>query len=179
MTNKTFLILLLAGVSYTAYNATAVSENFEISTTIDHEIVLGNLRTASTDANITKTGDINLGTIVISDDASGGTDWGYDENGNYHWDYGNPYIVSADNASPGYFTADIPNPEACNTASNSCGGLWVGGLDMFHPGWCGFKIKYTGNSNVFKVFCYDCAIDISKAIIGKHEETITISYNAS
>ncbi|MBR1649195.1 MAG: hypothetical protein IJ689_06335 [Alphaproteobacteria bacterium] len=71
-TNKTFLILLLAGVSYTAYNATAVSENFIISTTIDHEIVLGNLRTASTDV-IDVQNSLNFGTIVIDKNISEGT----------------------------------------------------------------------------------------------------------
>ncbi|MBR1649276.1 MAG: hypothetical protein IJ689_06760 [Alphaproteobacteria bacterium] len=66
MTNKTFLILLLFGVSYTAYNAAAVSENFAISTTIDHEITLGNFRAASADANLDVTGDLALGTITIN-----------------------------------------------------------------------------------------------------------------
>ncbi|MBR1648579.1 MAG: hypothetical protein IJ689_03155 [Alphaproteobacteria bacterium] len=183
MTNKTFLILLLAGVSYTAYNAAAVSENFAISTTIDHEIVLGNLRTASADANITKTGDINIGTIVINPASERFGQVNYSPNGTVTEIFGP--VISATSASPGTFTADIPNPEGCMILErNSCHGITV---TQFMPGllgsknsWCNFFFIYTGSDNIFKIYPRDCYFKTpSDTTAGPHSGTLTISYTQS
>ena len=188
-TNKTFLTLLLLGLSYTAYNAAAVSENFEISTPIDHEIVLSNIKSASTDAGLNVTGDINLGTIVINPDYTGGyTLWTYDEQGNINYPTGKG-IVSAPNAQVGYFTANIPNPHACDTPDYACGGLRVVGddgidyiLGMFTGEYfsdsCAFNIQYTGNDNRFKVYPSSCTMpaDMSKVTQGNHSRNLPISY---
>ncbi|MBR1648983.1 MAG: hypothetical protein IJ689_05225 [Alphaproteobacteria bacterium] len=188
-TNKTFLILLLAGFSYTAYNAAAVSENFEISTTIDHEITLGSFRAASADADINTTSDINMGTIYINPNATGRTYWYYHEDG-VCYSYDGDAVVRADNETVGYFTANIPHPGACNTGNWSCGGLSVtgtrlGAIDNIFGGSnsdndCSFVIKYTGRENDFKLFalaCYIGAGKISSITSGLHEGTLTISYN--
>ena len=188
--NKTFLALLLIGVSYTAYNAAAVSENFEISTTIDHEIVLGNLRAASADAGITKTSDINLGTIYINPAyTEESTSWTYNDSGIVSYPKGKA-VVSVPNATIGRFSANISNPEQCNTARRSCGGLRVtGNNDNFifnifggnhYDNSCGFYIKYSGNPNIFTVAPYQCNLSIgaySSMTLGSHTGTLYISYN--
>ncbi|MBQ8677496.1 MAG: hypothetical protein IJ529_03390 [Alphaproteobacteria bacterium] len=188
--NKTFLILLLASVSYTAYNAAAVSENFEISTTIDHEIVLGNLRTASTDADVRKTGDISLGTIVIDSEYTEWSNWNYSDTGIIHF-YEQGGIISADNATLGYFTANVPNPEECDTdPMPACAGLTILTDDKYGyiknlfgsskgMNTCSFGIKYSGSSNNFKVIPTDCVLSDFKTTSGTHTGTLTISYTPS
>ncbi|MBR1648673.1 MAG: hypothetical protein IJ689_03640 [Alphaproteobacteria bacterium] len=94
-------------------------------------------------------------------------------------------IVSASNATVGTFTANIPNPAACNTASTSCGWLQdnarynlFGGTEDQNG--CEFAIKYSGSGNSFKVIPYDCTIgEISSVTTGAHSDTITITYRAS
>ncbi|MBR1648441.1 MAG: hypothetical protein IJ689_02455 [Alphaproteobacteria bacterium] len=185
MTNKTFLTILLAGISCTAYNAAAVSENFAISTTIDHEITLGNFRAASADANLNVTGDINLGTITVNlnnPENTYGFVW-YNENGVVRQTYGP--VVSATNITVGYFNADIPNPEACRGQTSSCGGLslspnHLGGiLGAGKQNTCGFYIKYV-SGNTFKVYPYGCSyekpVDVN-TVAGTHTSTISIEYN--
>ncbi|MBR1648039.1 MAG: hypothetical protein IJ689_00385 [Alphaproteobacteria bacterium] len=187
-TNKTFLTLLLLGLSYTAYNAAAVSENFAISTTIDHEITLGNFRAASADANLDVKGDINLGTIYINPIYSGDpTTWGYTDSGIIGYN-NQGAIIRADNQSVGFFTANIANPEACNTATNSCGGLEVFGgyrsaVYPFGSGgekWCHSYIKYSGEGNLFKVFLSHCYLDtVSDIIPATRTASLTITYTPS
>ncbi|MBR1648785.1 MAG: hypothetical protein IJ689_04215 [Alphaproteobacteria bacterium] len=186
MTNKTFLILLLLGVSYTAYNAAAVSENFEISTTIDHEITLGNFRTASDDADVTKNADINLGTLVINPAYEGYTSWRYSDSGVRYDTQG--AIISAPNAAVGTFSANIPNPEDCNAPNYNCGGLRIRGnygnsfiINLFGGSdggnICGFWFKYSGNSNSFTVYPDHCAIGkVASVTSGKHTGTLSIEY---
>ena len=190
-TNKTFLILLLAGVSYTAYNAAAVSENFEISTTIDHEIVLGNLRTASADANLDVTGNINMGTIIVNSQYTGITEWYYDYSGIIIY-RNKGAIVSADNATLGYFTANVANPEACSKLSpevymDPCAGLafsspfidnLFGGSESDLNG-CFFDFAYDGENNfiVRPAYCY--IETMPKVIFGTHTGTLTINYTPS
>ncbi|MBR1648924.1 MAG: hypothetical protein IJ689_04930 [Alphaproteobacteria bacterium] len=191
-TNKTFLILLLAGVSYTAYNATAVSENFEISTTIDHEITLGNFKAASADANLDVIGDIDLGTIIINKDydSSVTSNWKYNESGQVSFPYGKGSIVSADNAIAGIFNANIPTPNDCNTASAYCGGLSVtantpnsnrleGMFNNYSN--CEFYLKYTGSENKYKVYPISCSLCFCGNIPsnGTTNKTLTISYTPS
>ena len=46
--------------------------------------------------------------------------------------------------------------------------------------YCDFNIKYSGTSNIFKVYPFDCIInDISVVTHGSHSGTLTISYTAS
>ena len=188
-TNKTFLILLLAGISYTAYNATAVSENFAISTTIDHEITLGNFRAASADANVSKTGDLNMGTIYINPAYTGseGAVWAYNSSGIVSYIVKGP-VVSASNINVGTFSADIPNLSACSKGGTSCGGLSVWGnsnhdiINIFGgddvSNWCYFYLQYSGSGNTFYVYPYSCNLkDVSKVTRGLHTGTLTISYN--
>ena len=183
MTHKTFLNLLLTGISYTAYNAAAVSENFAISTTIDHEIVLGNLRTASADAGITKTDDINLGTIYVNPAFKETHAWfSYNELGEMDGVIGD-FIVRADRATVGRFTANIPNPEACTNRAMSCGGLnttlaiaLFGGSATSN--WCNVYIKYSGNDNVFTVSPNCNFNNPADVTLGLHTATFTIYYNA-
>ncbi|MBR1648997.1 MAG: hypothetical protein IJ689_05295 [Alphaproteobacteria bacterium] len=188
MTNKTFLILLLTGVSYTAYNAAAVSENFAISTTIDHEITLGSFRVASADANLDISGDISLGTIYINPTYSGATtSWGYSSSGVISY-INQGAIVRADNQTVGKFTADVPNPDDCagSLSSYSCAGLTVTGTYVnsiaFFGGngssnWCHSYIKYSGNDNLFNVFLTYCKLgDIAGLTTGTKTGRLTVSY---
>ncbi|MBR1647991.1 MAG: hypothetical protein IJ689_00135 [Alphaproteobacteria bacterium] len=182
MINKTFLILLLAGISYTAYNATAVSENFEISTTIDHEVVLGNSKTASADANLDVTSDIDMGTIYINPNATADSWWTYHGDGTAQGISGNT-VVKADNITFGTFNANIPDPESCNSRSLSCGGLsaignnnhWINGL--FGKGnSCQFYIQHLIN-NTFAVSPNCFITDISTLTTGVKTGVLTISYD--
>ncbi|MBR1648088.1 MAG: hypothetical protein IJ689_00640 [Alphaproteobacteria bacterium] len=194
MINKTFLILLLTGISYTAFNAVAVSENFEISTTIDHEITLGNFRTSADDGNLTKTGDINLGTIVINPGVlgNGQTYWGYDDFGVISFENQGAISSATSPIIVGTFSANIPNPSDCNTPAKSCGGLSLSGphspaelVNFFgwsgNKTWCRFYMKYSGNGNTFKVYPHHCFIDevCTQVNAGVYTGTLTISYTPS
>ncbi|MBR1648831.1 MAG: hypothetical protein IJ689_04455 [Alphaproteobacteria bacterium] len=172
--NKTFLALLLIGVSYTAYNAAAVSENFEISTTIDHEIVLGVIKAASADAKVSVDQDFHAGTIVF-DPTHNNKDFyeiEYDENGYTSFV---PGITSVSSVIIGQFSADIDNPANCNGTSHICGGLAV--TELFDDGifYCeSFKIKSIGN-NKFKVFPWYCGF-LGIPAVGKYQNSLTITY---
>ncbi|MBR1648284.1 MAG: hypothetical protein IJ689_01625 [Alphaproteobacteria bacterium] len=181
MTNKTFLILLLAGISYTAYNAAAVSEDFAISTIIDHEIVLGNLRTASTDANLDVTGNISLGTITIN--STYGTGEVYYTSSGLAFDISEDGdIIAATSQTPGYFSADISDPAACDGREYSCGGLMVPQAITFiyvkgsHESGCELRISHITNNN-FKVWASECWFN--RASPGTYTQTFTISYTPS
>ncbi|MBR1648339.1 MAG: hypothetical protein IJ689_01910 [Alphaproteobacteria bacterium] len=189
MINKTFLILLLASLTYTVYNAAAVSETFEISTTIDHEITLGNFKTSAADANLNVTSDIDMGTIYINPSATEKTTWGYASSGVHTWTNGKG-IVRADNVQAGVFTADVLNPTDCNgtEASHNCAGLsivgnhnsnWIYNLLGSESG-CRFTILYNETSNRFTVFPFACYMSggaFSSISTGLHTGTLTISYN--
>ena len=188
MINKTFLILLLASLTYTVYNAAAVSETFEISTTIDHEIVLGSFSAASADGNLNKTEDINLGTITINPAHDGETYWRYSDSGIVDIDHPGA-VISADMAIVGRFTANIQNPEDCVNIihGDTCNGLSVteyidnlfGGSASDLNG-CGFAFKYVESENIFRVYPSHCYMDTpSKVTSGTHTGTLTISYTPS
>ncbi|MBR1648678.1 MAG: hypothetical protein IJ689_03665 [Alphaproteobacteria bacterium] len=172
--NKTFLILLLTGISYTAYNAAAVFENFEISTTIDHEITLGNFRTSAADGNLTKTGDIDLGTIYLDPTtyAEASVQVLYDDEGSVISKYN---VISVSPQKVGYFTANIPNPEECNGEDTCHFGellVHIGG------GYVDCLVKYTGSDNLFKVYGYEFYIDnFEETVFGQYSESFTITYN--
>ncbi|MBR1649125.1 MAG: hypothetical protein IJ689_05960 [Alphaproteobacteria bacterium] len=189
MTNKTFLTILLLGFSYTAYNAAAVSENFAILTIIDHEIVLGNFRSSAADGNLNKTGDISLGTIYINPNATQETNWSYSTSGVCILHNGDA-ITRADNATIGTFTANVSNPNECNGDNINCAGLsvtgnlgrWITSLFGGSGTSCQFRIYYSGDFNIFKVFPYWCRIDegaVSGVTTGTHTGTLTISYTPS
>ncbi|MBR1649450.1 MAG: hypothetical protein IJ689_07650 [Alphaproteobacteria bacterium] len=185
MTNKTFFTLLLLGISYTAYNAVAVSENFEISTTIDHEITLGGFRSLSEDgAGLDVKGNINLGTIYINPTyTQSDTYWNYSDQGIISYPP-QKAIVRADNQTVGLFAADIPDPSACNNQASACGGLevigsYVNSVSFFGGGdsWCHAYIKYSGESNLFKLFLSYCHIGYPSVITtGVKKGTLTITY---
>ncbi|MBR1649169.1 MAG: hypothetical protein IJ689_07765 [Alphaproteobacteria bacterium] len=190
MTNKTFLTLLLLGVSYTAYNAAAVSENFAISTTIDHEITLGNFKTSAADPDVRKKGDLNMGTIYVNPNATKETPFWYDSSGIFYKGSWGDAIVSADNATVGTFTANIPNPSDCIDSSNqACGGLLITGTSEGYIGslfggsdgnGCYFYIDYSESSEEFKVYPGDCMIMAPTTVTkGVHTGTLTISYTPS
>ncbi|MBR1649030.1 MAG: hypothetical protein IJ689_05470 [Alphaproteobacteria bacterium] len=174
---KYILMLGLASVALGSYCAYAGnSATMTVTATIAHDV------------SLSVTQDIDLGTITINPAAAYLTEWGYSDSGVYRL-YTGDAVVSADNAIIGSFTANIPNPEACNTASDSCGGLsFIGDqpaytVDIFGGGgWgndCYFLIKYSGSENSFKVFPYACGIDeggVSSVTPGLHEGMLTISY---
>ena len=177
--NKYILMMGVAGVVLGAYSAIASnSATMTVTATIAHDVAL------------TKTGDINMGTITINPAYSGSaTEWDYSDSGVIDL-YSQGAIVSA--TSPitvGTFTANIANPTDCDGIENPCGGLRVTGNDGEYinnifggdddSNFCGFKIKYSGTGNSFKVYPVDCMIyDVSSVTTGSHEGTLTISYTA-
>ena len=180
MMNKYILMLGVAAVSIGSYCAYAGnSATMTVTATIAHDV------------SLSVTQDINLGTITINpayDEWD--TEWQYNESGVFSY-HNKRAIVSADNATVGIFTANISNPQDCNTHSDSCGGLSVTGNSgneiyyLFgngsHPidNLCGFQIKYSGSGNNFTVFPDQCYIeDISQVTPGRHNGTLTISYTA-
>ena len=172
-------MLGVAAVSIGSYAAYAGnSATMTVTATIEHDVQLGSVT------------NLSLGTITINpayDDELGDTFWEYSDSGVIS--YANKgAIVSASNATVGIFTANIPNPSACNTLSPECGGLsfaeggminnFFGGNDDSNV--CRLGIKYSGSENIFKVYPHDCYIAlVSSVTTGLHERTITISYNAS
>ncbi|MBR1649186.1 MAG: hypothetical protein IJ689_06290 [Alphaproteobacteria bacterium] len=180
--NKTFLILLLADVSYTAYNAVAVSENFAISTTIDHEVTLGSFRAASAD-DLTVTGDINIGTITINPADGYGEVW-YDSAGNVSRLEGG--VIAATKATFGTFTANVEHPELCEGNNSACAGLSTpdngyifdvfGGGGNTHSSYCDSNLKYSGEGKVFyRVLRYCRYADPQYAPAGVYTSYTTIT----
>ncbi|MBR1649349.1 MAG: hypothetical protein IJ689_07125 [Alphaproteobacteria bacterium] len=177
--NKYILMLGVAGVALGSYCAYAGnSATMTVTATIAHDV------------SLTVTQDIDLGTITINpayteDD----TDWEYSDSGVIMYN-SQGAIVSASNATVGTFTANIPNPSACNTDASTCEGLSLrngssaaignlfGGDNNSNE--CSFTMKYSGSGNSFKIYPSDCLItDVSKATPGSHSGTLTISYTAS
>ncbi|MBR1648172.1 MAG: hypothetical protein IJ689_01065 [Alphaproteobacteria bacterium] len=176
---KNYILMLgIAAVSIGSYCAYAGnSATMTVTATIAHDV------------SLTKTGDISLGTITINPSATEETEWSYNDSGVPSVDYGDA-LVTADNATIGTFTANIPNPSACDAPIDYCGGLKVEGndgsngiLNIFggsdNTSICNFALKYSGSENGFEVRCYDCTIlegKISKVTPGSHSGTLTISY---
>ncbi|MBQ8677423.1 MAG: hypothetical protein IJ529_03005 [Alphaproteobacteria bacterium] len=182
MMNKYILLLGVAGVALGSYAAYAGnSATMTVTATIAHDV------------SLSVTQDLDLGTITINPAyTKDNTEWEYSDSGVIIYNIQGA-IVSASNATVGTFTANIPNPSACNTASTSCGGLSLEGnrgdtmiYNFFNrdmeegANYCDFNIKYSGTSNIFKVYPFDCIInDISVVTHGSHSGTLTISYTAS
>ncbi|MBR1648864.1 MAG: hypothetical protein IJ689_04620 [Alphaproteobacteria bacterium] len=173
---KNYILLLgVAGVALGSYCAYASnSATMTVTATIAHDV------------SLSVTQDINLGTITINPAATKYTDWEYTE-GKYSLLSGDG-IVSADDATIGIFTANIPNPSACeDTLLQECNGLSVtpemynifGGNDNSNS--CGASFSYSGTENIFNMYVGGCSIDegkISSVTPGMHTSTITISYNS-
>ncbi|MBR1648518.1 MAG: hypothetical protein IJ689_07665 [Alphaproteobacteria bacterium] len=166
---KNYILMLgVAGVvlgSYAAYAGN--SATMTVTATITHDV------------SLTKTGDLSLGTITINPAYNGpSTVWNYSDSGEVNY-ITQGAIVSASDATFGTFTANIPNPSACNGTSDTCGGLLLGFSDTFgSPGnSCGMNIKHISSNN-FKILPDICFIDnASQITTGPHSETITIYYN--
>ncbi|MBR1648535.1 MAG: hypothetical protein IJ689_02935 [Alphaproteobacteria bacterium] len=174
--NKYILMLGVAGVvlgSYCAYAGN--SATMTVTATIAHDV------------SLSVTQDIDLGTITINPAYTGeSTDWEYRDSGVIFYSRQGA-IVSAPNATLGTFTANIPNPTACNEANSTCGGLSLEEHEIYNvfggsneSNFCNFLLKYSGIGNSFKVFPDNCLInDISKVTTGEHSVTLTITYYAS
>ncbi|MBR1648327.1 MAG: hypothetical protein IJ689_01850 [Alphaproteobacteria bacterium] len=176
---KNYILMLgIAAVSIGSYCAYAGnSATMTVTATITHDV------------SLSVTQDLDLGTITINPAyTKNDTDWGYSESGVIMYSE-EQATVSASNATVGTFTANIPNPSACNGLAASCGGLQVkgdqnnnlfalfGGSDDTNG--CNFNIGYSGSGNNFVVYPWDCWIeDVSKVTTGTHTRALTISYTA-
>ena len=167
--NKTFLTLLLLGVSYTAYNAVAVSENFEISTTIDHEIVLGGFRAASTDAGFDISSDINLGTIVIDPTKNTGS-FEILSDESLWWGEGDDGIISITGYSCGRFSTNIEIYDAIDSFDYSA--LTMNG-SYVDP-----AVYYDGDTRKKFMVCPQVSYKTPPSQ-GLHTGTFTVSYTPS
>ncbi|MBR1648714.1 MAG: hypothetical protein IJ689_03845 [Alphaproteobacteria bacterium] len=176
--NKYILMLGVAAVSIGSYCAYADnSATMTVTATIAHDVSL----------NVTQ--DLDFGTITINPADDENTGWTYNDSGEISY-ITQGFIVSADDATVGTFTANIPNPSACSSASGSCGGLRVignsdnsicnlfGGSDCMEN-ICSFVIKYTGSNSLFKVYPSRCDAQAIYFTAGSRERTLTISYTAS
>ncbi|MBR1649312.1 MAG: hypothetical protein IJ689_06940 [Alphaproteobacteria bacterium] len=174
--NKYILMLGVTGVSIGSYAAYAGnSATMTVTATINHDV------------SLSVTQDLDLGTITINPAYEmDETEWSYSDTGAISLDLQGA-IISAPDATVGTFTANIPNPSACNTASDSCGGLSF--LDHITEGifgekyagnYCKVIIKYSGNDNIFKVYPDYCQMyRPDKTSVGSHSATLTIQYTAS
>ncbi|MBR1648426.1 MAG: hypothetical protein IJ689_02380 [Alphaproteobacteria bacterium] len=177
---KNYILMLgVAGVAFGTYAAYADnSATMTVTATIAHDV------------SLTVTQDIDFGTITINPGYTGSTSWQYSyESGAVEYiDQG--AIVSADDITFGTFTANIPNPSACNMPNDACGGLDVSGnegdtiYNLFggsdNSNYCYIHTKYTGSDHNFIMSADYCAIyDISKVTTGSHTGTVTISYTPS
>ena len=175
MMNKYILLVGVAAVALGSYHAYAGnSATMTVTATIAHDV------------SLSVTQDIDLGTITINPAYTGtNITWGYDDSGIFFND--NEGDLTLTNGSSGTFTANIPNPSACNSESSSCGGLHVAGnynnfiYNLFdginEDNGCAFNIKYSGSGNSFKVYPNYCEIyDVSQVTTGAHSGTLTISY---
>ncbi|MBR1649368.1 MAG: hypothetical protein IJ689_07220 [Alphaproteobacteria bacterium] len=175
--NKYILLTAVAGVALGSYCAYASnSATTTVTATIAHDV------------SLTKTGDINLGTITINPAYTGDTTrWEYSDSGVISYT-NQGAIVSAPNATVGTFTANIHHPDTCDAPIDYCEGLSVEGnkgegiADLFGASnsdinGCGFYILYSGTKNSFKVFPGACLIgDVSSVTPGEHSGTLTIQY---
>ncbi|MBR1648317.1 MAG: hypothetical protein IJ689_01800 [Alphaproteobacteria bacterium] len=146
MINKTFLILLLASLTYTVYNAAAVSETFEISTTIDHEITLGSFRAASTDVNIREVFGASFDILINPNYDSGFA--------KYDMTYGGG-VIAFDPIGSSSFKADLPDPDDVSKflvtpSSITKGNITVSEFDVIHDMDTNYiinpKLSYSGGA---------------------------------
>ncbi|MBR1648644.1 MAG: hypothetical protein IJ689_03490 [Alphaproteobacteria bacterium] len=178
---KYILILGVAGVALGSYAAMASnSATMTVTAAIVHDVSL------SVGTNL------NIGTITVNPGYGNGEETSgcveYDSNGAVTSISG--AFTNATAATPGTFTANIPNPSACDTASDDCGGLVLNDNDVYFGGilsgtdsnfdYCEFRILHTGG-NSFKVYPDNCYFDgkpASYLTSGTHTKNLTISYTA-
>ncbi|MBR1649307.1 MAG: hypothetical protein IJ689_06915 [Alphaproteobacteria bacterium] len=163
---KNYILMLgVAGVALGSYCAYAGnSATMTVTATINHDVSL----------NVTQ--DLDMGTIIINPAYDGDdTDWSYNATGVVYGLDG--AIVSADDATVGEFTANIPNPSACVGGYLECGGLEL--MYNFNFGGnnnCDIVFSHTSGNN-FVVYPENCYMsDFSNITAGEHSDTITISY---
>ncbi|MBR1648797.1 MAG: hypothetical protein IJ689_04275 [Alphaproteobacteria bacterium] len=169
---KNYILMLgIAGVAFGSYAAYAGnSATMTITVRIEHDVSL------TLEGNT-----MDFGTIYIDPSNSDGGKVLYNESGAITRQ--DDYIVSASPVTPINFTANIPNPSACNNASTGCGGLSLSNDGKAYLGrfsHCGLYIKYTGTENKFKLRPTGCVFDYPDEVpLGDYSDTITITYNAS
>ncbi|MBR1648390.1 MAG: hypothetical protein IJ689_02190 [Alphaproteobacteria bacterium] len=171
--NKYILMLGIAAVSIGSYCAYAGnSATMQVTATIAHDV------------SLSVTQDINLGTITINP-LGESPDWAYSDSGIItYWEQG-AITAATSPITVGTFTANIPNPSACDGTNDVCGSLRTSFVENIFGGndgnnACQFWIKYSGSGNTFNVYPSDCFInDMSEVTTGAHEGTLTISYTAS
>ncbi|MBR1649343.1 MAG: hypothetical protein IJ689_07095 [Alphaproteobacteria bacterium] len=165
---KNYMLMLgIAAVSIGSYAAYAGnSATMTVTATIAHDV------------SLIAVNDLDFGTITINPtDDDPGEAWvvDYDENGipKYQTDL----IISADDATLGTFTANIPNPSACNSIATSCGGLSLSENMVTLDGTdgCDFFIKYSGSGNVFNLVPDECYFE--SPVSGTFEQEVTITYH--
>ncbi|MBR1648523.1 MAG: hypothetical protein IJ689_02875 [Alphaproteobacteria bacterium] len=172
---KYILMLGVAGVALGSYCAYAGnSATMTVTATIAHDV------------SLTVTQSPSFGTITINPAYPSETDSpyvDYNESGTVR-NKTDAYIINATAATPGEFTANIPNPTDCNGSSYECGGLEIPNSgevgvvgDATGYNYCQFIIKYTGSSNVFKLLPDACNFnDVRRVTAGTHSANLTISY---
>ncbi|MBR1649256.1 MAG: hypothetical protein IJ689_06650 [Alphaproteobacteria bacterium] len=167
--NKYILMLGVAAVSIGSYCSYAGnSATMTVTATIAHDV------------SLTKTRDLSFGTITINPGYTGeDTNWNYDSNGSVSIPTGMA-IVSADNATVGIFTANVPAPftslSVTGNSGSDIGGIFGGTID---DNYCGFSIEH-GSGNVFYVYPEVCDMtDVSIVRPGVYEGTLTIEYSPS
>ncbi|MBR1600437.1 MAG: hypothetical protein IJ677_02540 [Alphaproteobacteria bacterium] len=180
--NKYILMLGVAGVvlgSYAAYAGN--SATMTVTATIAHDV------------SLSVTQDLDLGTITINPAYTGtDTHWTYSESGVRNYTTQGA-VVSAPDITVGTFTANLPDPSACDGSGNGCiftsGYLTVDGNDGediygFFGGegdsnGCKFRVKFSGTGNTYKIVPVQCWIaDVSTVTHGNHSGTLTIYYSA-
>ncbi|MBR1648635.1 MAG: hypothetical protein IJ689_03445 [Alphaproteobacteria bacterium] len=171
---KYILLFGVAAVSIGSYCAYAGNTaTMTVTATIAHDV------------SLSVTQDLDMGTITINP--------GYKNNLTTYWTYSDSgvisyitqgAIISADNATLGTFTANIPNPSACDRIADACGGLTYEYIDIednFFGGnngenGCFLNIKYSGTENIFKVVPGCVFGELSSVTAGNYSDTFTISY---
>ncbi|MBR1649299.1 MAG: hypothetical protein IJ689_06875 [Alphaproteobacteria bacterium] len=179
---KNYILMLgVAGVALGSYCAYAGnSATMTVTATIAHDVSL----------NVTQ--DLNIGTITVNPSvlsSTPGVDFTFDMDASGTVSKQGLAIISITGTQIGSFTANIPNPSACDTPSYSCGGLGFKDLpsgeinpvfgNTMGNGSCFLKIVHS-TGNVFKVYSDRCeAYNLNNVKAGKHEKSIVIEYTAS
>ncbi|MBR1648852.1 MAG: hypothetical protein IJ689_04560 [Alphaproteobacteria bacterium] len=163
---KNYILMLgIAAVALGSYAAYAGnSATMTVTATIAHDVSLiaGN--------------DLDFGTITINPTDAAAWDVVYREDGTSNG-LNSDNVISADDATLGTFTANIPNPSACNNYSYSCGGLSLSVPELTLDGTngCSFGIKYSGSGNTFNLVPDECYFE--SPVSGTFEQEVTITYH--
>ena len=143
--------------SYAAYAGN--SATMTVTATIAHDV------------SLTKTGDINLGTITINPAYAGAVKWDYNESGTASVTSGADGIVSIDTATFGTFTANVPDPSNHGNIFDYTAEMSLGGKN-----YCSFGVFHI-SGNTFVIYPDECGIeDMSALTAGTYSVPINISY---